>query len=236
MNIITNESLIKRNARIAQISMIAGLVVLAGGMFVSIRFTDPRYFYLTLLALLFGFILSQVGIHFANRFSRHPRPDEQLNQALKGLDGKFTLYHYMTPIPHLLVGPAGIWVLMPRNQKGRIIFSNGRWKQKGGNLYLKIFAQESLGRPDIDLEAEIDRVKQFLSKNLPEGSEIPSIRAALIFTDPKIVIDIPENAEPPAETVVLKDLKEIVRKAAKGKALTPAAVQQVTAIFPTESK
>ncbi len=216
--------------------MIAGLIVLAGGMFVSIRFTDPRYFYLTLLALLFGFILSQVGIYFANRFSRHPRPDEQLNQALKGLDGKFTLYHYMTPIPHLLVGPAGIWVLMPRNQKGRIIFSNGRWKQKGGNLYLKIFAQESLGRPDIDLEAEIDRVKQFLSKNLPEGSEIPSIRAALIFTDPKIVIDIPENAEPPAETVVLKDLKEIVRKAAKGKALTPAAVQQVTAIFPTESK
>jgi hypothetical protein len=236
MNIITNDSLIKRNARIAQVTMVAGLVVLAGGMFVSIRFTDPRYFYLTLLALLFGFILSQVGIYFANHYSRRPRPDEQLNQALKGLDAKYTLYHYMTPIPHLLVGPAGVWVLMPRSQQGRITFTKGRWKQIGGNWYLKIFAQEGLGRPDVDLEAEIDKVKKHLATNLPEGSEIPTIRAALVFTNPKAVVDIPEDAEPPADTVLVKDLKEIVRKAGKGKSLSPAVVQQITAVFPAESK
>jgi hypothetical protein len=236
MNIITNETLIKRNTRIAQISMVAGLVVLGGGMFVSLRFPDSRYFYITLLALLFGFILSQIGIHFANHYSRRPRPDEQLNLSLKGLDGKYTLYHYMTPVSHLLVGPAGIWILMPRNQKGRIMFSNGRWKQKGGNMYLKIFAQEGLGRPDIDLSAETDKMNQFFSKNLPEGSEIPPMRAALVFTDPKTVIDIPEGAEVPAATVSIKDLKETVRKSGKGKSLTPVAAQQITALFPAESK
>jgi len=236
MNIITNESLIKRNARIAQVAMIAGLLVLGGGMYVSLRFTDSRYFYITLIALVFGFVLSQVGIYFANHYGRHPRPDEILNLALKGLDGKYTLYHYMSPVAHLLVGPAGVWILMPRTQKGRILFDNGRWKQKGGNWYLKIFAQEGLGRPDIDLAAETDKINQFLQKTLPEGSTMPTVRAALIFTDPKVVVDIPDDTELPAATVTIKDLKEVVRKNAKSKSLTPAAVQQITALLPTESK
>ena len=83
MNIIINETLIKRNAKIAQFSMIGGLIVLAGGMVLSFSPNYARYFYLSLLALLFGFILSQIGIYFTNRFGRRPRPDEQLNQALK---------------------------------------------------------------------------------------------------------------------------------------------------------
>lgn len=37
MNIETNEKLIRRNARIAQVSMISGLVVLVGGMILSFR-------------------------------------------------------------------------------------------------------------------------------------------------------------------------------------------------------
>ncbi len=235
MNIITNESLIKRNARISQISMIAGLIVLAGGMFLSFRFTDPRYFYISLIALLLGFVLSQVGIYFANRFGRRPRPDELINQALKGLDDKYSLYHYMTPVPHLLVGPAGVWVLLPRSQKGRITFSKGRWKQQGGNLYLKLFAQEGLGRPDIDLEGEIGKLTQTLQKSLPEGT-VPTVQAALVFTNPAAKIEIPEDEQPPADTVTADKLKEIVRKAAKSKPLSPTSIQQVTSIFPEESK
>jgi hypothetical protein len=37
MNIITNETLIKRNARIGQIAMLAGLAVLIGGMYISFK-------------------------------------------------------------------------------------------------------------------------------------------------------------------------------------------------------
>lgn len=235
MNIITNESLIKRNARISQVSMIGGLAVLAGGMFVSFRFTDPRYFYISLLALLAGFILSQVGIFYANNYARHPRPDESLNLGLKGLDGKYTLYHYMTPVPHLLVGPAGIWILMPRNQKGRISFAGGRWRQKGGNLYMKLFAQEGLGRPDIDLESQVNKMTQFFQENLPDGA-VPPIQTALVFTNPNVVIDIPEGTEPSGETVKTDKLKETVRKAAKTKTITPLQIQQITALFPEESK
>jgi hypothetical protein len=235
MNIITNESMIKRNARISQVSMIAGLAVLAGGMYISFKSTDPRYFYISLLSLLLGFILSQVGIYYANNFGRHPRPDEIINLGLKGLDGKYTLYHYMTPVPHLLVGPAGVWILMTRSQKGRITFVNGRWRQKGGNLYLKLFAQEGLGRPDIDLEGQVGKLTQYFQKNLTEGV-VPPLQAVLVFTNPSVVIDIPEETELPVETIKTDKLKETMRKAAKSKSISPTAIQQITALFPEESK
>ena len=99
MNHISNEKLIRRNARIAQVSMIGGLLILAGGMFVSFRYQDQ--FAITLGALLVGFLLSQVGIYFSNRWARRPRPDEILDQSLKGLDNKFTMYHYTTQVSHL---------------------------------------------------------------------------------------------------------------------------------------
>src|SRR4030065_1598293 len=108
MEIIINERLVRRNARIGQVSSIVGLLVLAGGMYIS--FARQEYFSLSMAALLLGFTLSQVGIYFGNRWGRRPRPDELLSQALKGLDGRYTLYHYGTTASHLLVCPAGVWV------------------------------------------------------------------------------------------------------------------------------
>jgi hypothetical protein len=235
MNIITNEALIKRNSRIAQISMIAGLMVLAGGMVISFTSAYQKYFYLSLISLLLGFILSQIGIHYTNLYGRRPRPDELLNQGLKGLDGKYTIYHYMTPVPHLLVGPSGVWILMPRSQKGRITFSKGRWKQSGGNWYLKMFAQDGLGRPDIDIATEQEKLNRVFTSGLAEGA-VPQIQVALVFTAPGVQIEIPEDAEPIAQTIGVEKLKETVRKAAKTKPLPPPAIEQITALFPDESK
>jgi hypothetical protein len=146
MDIITNDRLIQRNARIGQVTSIVGLLVLAGGMFIS--FTRAELFLFSLIALVIGFGLSQVGIYFGNRWGRRPRPDEVLDTALKGLDGRYSIYHYSSPTAHLLIGPAGIWVLLPRNQAGEITYdeTKKRWRQKGGSIYLKIFAQENLGR------------------------------------------------------------------------------------------
>jgi hypothetical protein len=222
MIIYTNEKLIKRNARIAQVSMIGGLAVLAGGMVISFR--DPaRYFNLSLIALALGFILSQVGIYYTNRFGRKPRPDQLLNLALKGLDSKYAVFHYITSSSHVLVGPSGIWVLLPRYQRGVITYSKGRIRQRGGGVlqsYLKIFAQEGLGRPELDVQNEKESLKTWLTKNLPEDSKFPDIQAALVFTNPSVQIDIPEDAELPAETVILARLKDVIRKSAKAKVLS----------------
>ena len=72
MEVITNDRLIHRNARIGQITSIVGLLVLAGGMFIS--FTRADLFLFSLIALVIGFVLSQIGIYFGNRWGRRPRP------------------------------------------------------------------------------------------------------------------------------------------------------------------
>lgn len=223
MEIITNEGLVRRNARIGQATSIVGLLVLAGGMYIS--FTQPQLFGLSLAALLVGFALSQIGIYFGNRWSRRPRPDEILNQALKGLDDRYALYHYSTPAGHLLVGPAGVWVLLPRHQRGTITYEEGkgRWRQKGGNLYLKIFAQEGLGRPDLEINSEIDVAQRYLGKILPED-EVPEVQAALIFTNDRAEV---EADDAPAPTLHVKKLKDFIRKTAKSKPISMDTVKEI---------
>ena len=231
MDITTNERLINRNARIGQITSIIGLVVLAGGMFIS--FTRPELFTISLIALLVGFGLSQIGIYFGNRWGRRPRPDEILDTALKGLDGRYSLYHYSTPTSHLLVGPAGVWILMPRQQAGTITYDEAkkRWRQKGGNLYLKIFAQENLGRPDLEIGSEMHAISSFLEEKLP-GEEVPDVNAALILTNEKVVVDA-DNA--PAPTLDVRKLKDFIRKTAKGKPISSDLVEDIKEVFSAEN-
>jgi hypothetical protein len=227
MNINRNDPLIKRNARIGQLTMFVALVVLAGGMFVSFQYPEQANW--SFLALLVGFVLAQVGIYYSNRYSRKPRPDELIDQALKGMDKKYALYHFLTPATHLLVGPSGLWVLLPYYQRGTITFSKGRWRQQGGGLmyqYLKLFAQEGLGRPDMDVANQTNALRSLLQKRLPEES-LPEIQAALVFTHPKAQIAIPEDETPPAETVLLKDLKEVIRKSGKSKTISQDKVKLI---------
>lgn len=230
MEIATNDRLIHRNARIGQITSIVGLLVLAGGMFIS--FTRPEMFSISLVALLVGFGLSQIGIYFGNRWGRRPRPDEVLNAALKGLDGRYSLYHYTTPTSHLLVGPAGVWVLMPRHQAGKITYDENkkRWRQKGGNLYLKIFAQENLGRPDLEIGSEIHAISSYLEEHLDE-EKVPDVQAALVMTNEKCEVDA-DNAPDP--TMEVRKLKDFIRKTAKGKPISLDLVREIENSFGRE--
>lgn len=228
MIIITNEKMIRRNARIGQISSMVGLLVLGGGLYISFRI--PEQVALAWTALLVGFMLSQVGIFFGNQWGRRPRPDEHLDQALKGLDDRFTIYHYSTPVPHLLIGPAGIWALLPRHQIGKIVYEKNRWRQKKGGLlqgYLRIFAQEGLGRPDLDIANDLQSIKRYLEKTLPD-IEFPEPQAALIFTNDRAEI---EADDAPTPTLPARKLKEWIRKSAKEKSLSPDKAQKLKELF-----
>src|SRR5215510_15717854 len=159
MKIIKNEKLIKRNNRIGGMVTIAALLVLGGGMFLSFRNpTDPRMFSYSLAALVGGFILTQIGIHMGNRWGRSPRPDESLDASLKGLPGDYSIYHYVTPASHLLVGPSGAWVLLPYSQRGVVTYTKNRWRVgQGGFLqaYMSLFGAGSIGRPDLEAEGDV---------------------------------------------------------------------------------
>jgi hypothetical protein len=232
MNIQRNDRLIKRNSLIGRYAMFAGLAVLLGGMYISFQYQEQ--FGISMSALILGFILSQVGIYYSNRYGRRPRPDELIDQALKGLDFKYTIYHFTGPVPHMLLGPSGIWALLPYYQRGTITFEKGRWRQRGGGAmygYLKIFAQESLGRPDMDVTNAVEEIQAFLKKKLGEEvfppESLPPVQAALVFTNERATIAIDEDASPPAGTVMLKELKSLVRKVEKGKGLTVEKIKLI---------
>ncbi|MGB9668880.1 MAG: hypothetical protein ACPL0B_00710 [Anaerolineales bacterium] len=223
MKIITNEKKKKLNRRIALGATLAGMAVLIGGLLLSIKF--PTQVGYSFGALIVGFILAQIGMYFTNRWGRNPSPDELLNQSLKGLDQSYTICHYYTPVYHLLVGPAGIWILALVHVGGTITFQKGRWIHKGASL-LRLFGQEGLGRPDLELPYEIEKVQKFLKPIFGEEKSAP-VKAALILTNPKVKVEIGEDENPPAATIELDKLKEFIRKEAKRKPISLEKVESV---------
>ncbi len=231
MQIVINEKLIKRNRRIGQITTIASLAILIGGLIAS--FT-PDYLYLSFAALIGGFLLSQIGIYFGNRWGRSPRTDEKLTAALKGLGDQYTLYHYTSPVPHLLVGPSGVLILLPFYQAGTITYDAGkkRWKQKGGNWYLKLFGQESLGRPDLEANSYVSDMQNWLSKKFP-GQTMPAPEAILVFTNEKAVLQV-ESA--PIPTLTEDKIKDFIRRKSKTAAMPAGALLNIQAALPKEEQ
>jgi hypothetical protein len=234
MKIVTNVKLIKRNAKIGQYTSLAALVVLGIGLYIT--FKIPNRFELSLAALLIGFFMSQIGIHFTNRWGRNPRPDDIIDKNLKGLGREFTIYHYVTPVSHLLVGPAGIWTIHPYFQSGTVFYDKKRWRAKGGGFlqgYMRLFGQENLGRPDLESEAEVDSAKRYLKRVLPEGTEIPPVMAALLFANPKVELKA-EDAPIPAMTP--KDLKDFLREKSKEKPISDLMLSSIRAALPQAEK
>ena len=229
MRIIINEPKIRRNRKMGQFITIGSLVILGAGLFIS--FSKPEMFYYSLLALIMGFILSQVGLYYGNRWGRSPRLDEELTAALKGLDDRYSLYHYTTDIPHLLTGPAGVWILAPYPQTGMITYNSEkkRWVQKGGNWYMKTFAQEGLGRPDLDIKDLQATTEKYLHRILGAEEELPQIHTALVFTNKKATIDAP-NA--PIPTMDIGKLKDFIRRKSKENSMQLCEINRLSDALP----
>jgi len=231
MKIIKNEKLIARNSKIGQFTSLGALAVLGIGMYIS--FQKPELFYYSIAALIVGFMMTQVGMFFTNRWGRTPRPDEQLDASLKGLPGETIIYHYMTPVSHLLVGPAGIWILLPFHQRGKVTYDKNRWKLSGGGFmqaYMTIFGQEGIGRPDLELDNQTDALKKYFSKKM-EGDEVPEIKGILVFTSDQIEIDDTDASIPALQ---IKKLKEFVRQKSKEQSLGSLMLQKITSALPQE--
>jgi len=228
MKIIKNEKLIERNGKIGQYTSLAALVVLAGGMYIS--FTKPELFTYSIVCLVIGFIMTQIGMYMGNRWGRSPRPDEKFDAGLKGLHSEFNMYHYSSPVSHLLIGPSGVWTLLPYHQRGKVTFEKNRWKMSGGGFlqgYMRIFGQESIGRPEIDAENEVRTLNKFFAKKL-DGVDIPQIKPILVFTSDEVELDAGES---PIPAMKLKQLKEFMRQGGKNRALTTSQIQQITNLF-----
>lgn len=213
MKIYSNEKLINRNRKIGNITSILSIAVLGVGMYFSFKDKDGSYLSLTFASLIIGFLLFQIGNFYMSKWGKSPRPDENLSNALKGLDDRYSLYHYTTPISHLLVGPAGVLCLIPYQQTGSIKFdaSKNKWKQSGGNFFLKAFGGEGMGHPEREVNYTVeDATKFFKMKEIDLGSFTPE--PVMVFTNNQVSLEA-EGSEIPA--ILAPKLKDLIRKKAK---------------------
>ncbi|MBG0786252.1 MAG: hypothetical protein H0S79_14240 [Anaerolineaceae bacterium] len=207
MKIVRNDKLIKRNKLIGNVASFGGIAILIFGLVMSFD-QNPVKTLISFIALIVGFVVAQLSTYFVTRFSREPRFDEVIANNLSKLSDDYTFYVYSTPLPMVLVGPAAIWIPVTTMAGGEIYYDN-KWKQRGGKLMLKVFGQENIGKPAMDIDSSIATLTKTLSKSLPENDILP-IKGILVAMHPDVKIGDVEEA--PNIIVTPDALRRTIRK------------------------
>lgn len=215
MKIITNEKLIRRRVQIARRTSLIGLVVLFLGLVASF---NQQYFYLSLPALIVGFVLANISAFNANRFVREPRPDQILVKVLRGFDSNYRLFNYTAPIPHVLLTPARVYALTAKLQDGVIRNQGKRWRRDFKlRRLLAFFNEEALGNPPREARAEAERLQSALEKVIGEAT--PPVEPLVVFTHPQAQLEVTESPggeKPDVPAMTGTDLKKFLRAQPRG--------------------
>lgn len=230
MKISNNHALIQRNKKISQFVLFFSLALLILGVLWSLTSPTVTQTTFSYVILIPAYLLVQISIYMANRWGRSPRPDEIVVQSLKGLPDQYTLYNYNAGVPHLLVGPAGLWIIKPYHQSGEISFNEekNRYDQRGGaNFISKLFAQEGLTNIAKDTKTYLRQFNNHIQRNQIALDASPKI--INIFYSEKAYV-IARNA--PEPTMHSSKLKEYIRSQAKQKNLSDVEIKKITKFLP----
>jgi hypothetical protein len=195
MKILIDQVKISRRRRLSNIASIGGLILLLASAVLPL--SQPGYSAYSTVLMIVGLAMAMIGIFFANRWVKKPRPEDRLDNALKSLGDFHRLYHYpKLPCDHVLLTPWGMLVLETINLEGEFHYKDGRWKEKIGlGRALRYIVEEHLGNPIKSALACEDYIKRQLNEATPQGREIP-VRSVVVFVHPAAVLEV-ENPETP---------------------------------------
>ena len=214
-----NESAIRRNAKLGKILTFGGMGVLVLGLILSVAY--PAQVNGVLGIALVGVLSSQFGMVFYNRWSRRPRMDEVLDDSVKGLDGRYALFHYVLSSPHVLATPAGVYALVPRLDEGEVTWVDGTWTV--------VRSGRGAARPRVlrgiegAAQTEADAAASALHKRLPEHT-LPKVVPLLVFLNSKATV---HAKGAPVLAVHAKKLKETLRQLPKGGNLSEEQLKEL---------
>ncbi len=231
MQIYRNDTYIQRRAKLGRYASLIGMGALLFGLIINLSM-QVEGLLLSMLALIVGFILSQVGMYYSSRFARPERPDQVLPKALKGFDDRYQLFQFTSPAGNVLVTPSACWAFTLKTQGGPIQYANGKWKHSRGlRSVLMWLGNDSLGNPIREAQAEADSLQRYLTKKLPDV-EIP-VQPAIVFVNPTAEI---ETSESPVPAIHYKKLKDWLRGPGKaGKISSEAYTQLIDLLSPPEA-
>ena len=214
-----NERMISRNGKLGKILTFGGMGVLVLGLILSVAY--PAQVNAVLGIALVGVLASQFGMVFYNRWSRRPRMDEVLDDTVKGLDGRYALFHYTLNSPHVLASPAGVFAIVPRMEEGEVAYEDGKWtltRTARGTMRTRV-----LRGIEGTAQTEADAAASAISKRLPETT-LPKVLPMLLFLNPKATV---RAKQAPMLTVHAKKLKETLRQLPKGGTLSPEQMKEL---------
>lgn len=231
MIILRDEKKIVRYQKIGRTATWVGFLILVAGFiapFLGNVNNSRLVLNLQVVALPVGWILTQVGLYLSNRYVRRPRPDEVLDESLEKIAKESRLYHYILPVPHVLLTPAGPILFVTKYQPGDISVTNDKWSQRGVSALRKLFGQEGIGNPTREAEAMIGSMANYLRKHAPDVPEVP-IGAIIVFTAKQAgQLDLKGSTIPAMHA---SKLQGFFKQKVKGPALPPAQYQALQAAF-----
>jgi hypothetical protein len=256
MKVYRNLSVIRSKEKRGRQITLAGLGILFLGLLSSfipnwyppdqpssnniINFLQFNWPYISFGALALGFIASNIGSYYINRFAarRWPgtkqiaRPDELLERSLKGFDDKYSLFLWSLPQSnYLMVGPSGIYVFMVKGDKGKVSVEGDRWREKFsiGRIFTS-FTREGLGNPSRELQEDQDRVRELLQQGEAAGklkgmdaAEVP-VQGAVVFINPGVELSVTNPSVPVVQSA---DVKKVIRDN-KGRMLSGPQLRSIT--------
>lgn len=203
MEIIRDDARVRRLSIGSKALGAAAMLILLSGLALTYTSTNPNVLLVQLGTLSIGWISSQVSIYLAHRYVRNPRPDMVLDNALKKLKD-VRLYHYVGPVPHLLLTKNGPIVLNAKYQIGKISADGNKWHQRGVGLQ-RVFGQQSLGNPNKQAASLVGTLANYIRKNVPEIEDVP-VGVVNVFT----------TIEPASLDVEKADIPSMHHKKLKG--------------------
>jgi len=229
MRISANDKKIKQQTTIGRVAVYGSLGILIAGVLLSLfgqnyglfKPENIGLFYVIYFGVLIvGFGLSRVGMYYGNRFLMPTRPELMLREKLKGMDRKYALMLFQTPVDYYLVEPGGVTAFIVKNQGGPVSYRNGVWKRKSNILGGFFGREEPLGNPTAEATEALNKLNTAITANNP-GLKVPQ-RAVIVFTNPSVQLDVEPS---PIMAMKIDDLKDFLRGEGKLKDL-PNSIQR----------
>ena len=98
MQVYRNDQFIQRRAKLGRYANLGGMGILLLGLIINLSM-QMEGLLLSMLALIVGFALYQVGMYYTLRYGRPERPDQVLVKALKGFDNRYYSVSIHQPRP-----------------------------------------------------------------------------------------------------------------------------------------
>lgn len=257
MQTYVNQKHIDSRTKLGRRSSMIGLMVLALGMVASFApptiqrwalENPPRpialnpfvqwianggWLFVSMLALVAGYTLGQMGNRLARRFMRTVRPDQIVEKGLKGFDDRNRLYAWSAPVDLALAGPAGIFAIITRDTVGKVSIVGDKINQPfSWRRVLLSFSQAGPGQPVAEAAEAADKLSKWLTQQTSAAEAVP-VTPLIVFTDDNVQLDA-EGASVAA--VHHKQLKQYLRNQAGAARMSRATLTAAIDKLDAEAK